>query len=354
MSIRIAGRTVGPGEPLFVIAEIGLNHGGSPDEAVRLVDLAAEAGASAVKLQTLHADTLVAGHCPAPAHVQATSLRDFFRQFELDEAAHRRVFDRARARGLTVLSTPFDEASVDLLARLGVDAIKIASGDLTHHGLIRRAAATGRPVVLSTGMSSLDEVRAGVAVARSGGASEVAVLHCVSCYPVPEGSENLAAIQTLRGAIGVPVGLSDHGTTPEAIVVATSLGASLYERHFIGERDGGAIDAAVSSTPRELARAIAAAERARRALGDGEKRCLPAESVNRRASRRGLYARRDLGPGMPLRAEDLVALRPADGICADAVDRIAGADLRRAVKAGAALAWDDIVLPADNVVPHAV
>jgi N,N'-diacetyllegionaminate synthase len=153
--IRIAGRTIGPEAPLFVIAEIGLNHGGSPDEALRLVDAAARSGASAVKLQTLFADGLVASHCPAPAHVAADSLRDFFRQFELDEPAHGRVAARARRAGLAVMSTPFDETAVDLLERIGVDAYKVASGDLTHVGLIRRIAMTGKPMVLSTGMSTI-------------------------------------------------------------------------------------------------------------------------------------------------------------------------------------------------------
>ncbi len=170
MPIRIAGRSVGAGEPLFAIAEIGLNHGGSQDEALALVDAAARAGASAVKLQTLRADGLVAGHCPAPAHVEARSLRDFFRQFELDEEAHRAVATRARAHGLAFMSTPFDLDAVEMLERVGVDAFKIASGDLTFVSLIRRVAATGKPIVLSTGMSTLAEAASAAACAREAGA----------------------------------------------------------------------------------------------------------------------------------------------------------------------------------------
>lgn len=343
MSFRIAGRLIGPGAPLFAIAEIGLNHGGSLDEAVRLVRAAAAGSASAIKLQTLRADRLVAAHCPAPAHLAVDSLRDFFRQFELDEAAHVAVAAEARALGLAVMSTPFDETSVDLLERVGVDAYKIASGDITHVSLIRRVAATGRPMVLSTGMSSLDEVMAAVACAYEAGAGSIAVLHCVSSYPVPHGSENLAAIATLARRLRVPVGLSDHSRTPEALVVAMAFGASIYERHVIADADSGAIDAPVSSTPGQLRDAIAAGERARLAIGDGRKQCLPAEAVNVTASRRGLYARRNLVPGECLMTTDVIALRPAEGIPASAIDLVIGSRASRAITAGTALNWDDLV-----------
>jgi sialic acid synthase SpsE len=343
MLIRIGGRPVGAGAPLFAIAEIGLNHGGSRDEAIRLARAAAAAGASAIKLQTLRAERLVAQHCPAPAHVEAESLRDFFRQFELDEEAHAAVAAEARALGLVLMSTPFDEGSVDLLERVGVDAYKIASGDITHLGLIRRVAATGRPMVLSTGMSSLEEVMAAVTCARDAGASAIAVLHCVSSYPVPPGSENLAAIATLARTLRVPVGLSDHSATPEALVVAMAFGASIYERHVIADEASDAIDAPVSSTPERLRDAIAAAERARQAIGDGRKRCLPAEAVNLTASRRGLYARRSLFAGECLMAADVIALRPAEGIPAYAIDLVLGSRAGRPIAAGQALTWDDIV-----------
>jgi len=314
MLTRIGGRPVGPGAPLFTIAEIGLNHGGSRDEAIRLARAAAASGASAIKLQTLRADRLVAQHCPAPAHVQAESLRDFFRQFELSEEAHAAVAAEARALGLVLMSTPFDEGSVDLLERVGVDAYKIAS-----------------------------EVMAAVACARDAGASAIAVLHCVSSYPVPSGSENLAAIATLARTLRLPVGLSDHSATPEALVVAMAFGASIYERHLIADEASDAIDAPVSSTPEQLRDAIAAAERARQAIGDGRKRCLPAEAVNLTASRRGLYARRSLFAGECLMATDVIALRPAEGIPASAIDLVLGSRASRPIAAGQALTWDDIV-----------
>ncbi|MEP7118681.1 MAG: N-acetylneuraminate synthase family protein, partial [Acidobacteriota bacterium] len=157
--MRIGPRVAGEGAPLFVIAEIGLNHDGSVERALNLVDAAAAAGASAVKLQTLDASALVAPGAPAPAHLEAGSMVDFFRRFELDEAAHVRVVARARERGLAVLATPLSEDAVDLLERVGIDAYKIASGDITWERLIRKAAATGKPVVISTGMANLSEVQ---------------------------------------------------------------------------------------------------------------------------------------------------------------------------------------------------
>ena len=332
--MAIAGRRIGPAHPFFVIAEIGLNHGGSPGKALALVDAAARAGAAAIKLQTLFADDLVAGSCPAPAHVQSESLRDFFRQFELDEAAHHAVAARARAHGLAVMATPFSLDAVALLERVGVDAIKIASGDLTWDGLIARAAMSRLPLVISTGMSTLDEVEHALVVARRSGADDVAMLHCVSAYPVPRGSENLAAIRTLSDTLHVPVGLSDHSEDTFNVPAAIALGASLYERHLVLEHGDGSIDDAVSSTPEQLAAVVRDAARAQVALGTGEKLCLPAEAVNLTASRRGLYVARSLPAGHLLQVDDLVALRPLHGVAASRLPMVVGCRLRRPVAAG--------------------
>jgi sialic acid synthase SpsE len=329
---------------LFVIGEIGLNHGGALAEALAMVDVAALAGASAVKLQSLKGETLVTAACPAPAHIASTSLQDFFRQFELDEAAHAAVAARARFLGMAFMSTPFDEATVAMLERVGCDAYKIASGDITHHRLIERAAATGKPLVLSTGMSNLDEVYDAVDVARNAGAKWIALMHCVSAYPVPRGSENLQALATLAKELRLPVGLSDHGTDPSDIVIAVTLGASLYERHIVLEEDSAAIDAAVSSTPHDLAVRLQSADRAKNALGDGRKLCQSAEAANVTASRRALYATRDLEPGETIRPEDVIALRPALGLSASRWHELVGCRLQRPVAAGAPFEVHDLDL----------
>ena len=194
MDFEIGGQRIGSREPLFVIAELGLNHGGSLERALALVDAAAAAGASAVKLQSFRAADLIALGCPAPAHVEASSLQEFFRQFELDAEAHAAVRDRARHHGLAFIATPFSCAAIDMLEEIGVDALKIASGDVTFDGLIARAARTGLPLVISTGMSTLAETAHAVSLARAEGARSLALLHCVSAYPVPESSQNLQGV----------------------------------------------------------------------------------------------------------------------------------------------------------------
>ena len=342
MSPEIARRPLAQHARVFSIAEIGLNHGGDLAQAIALVDAAAAAGATAVKLQTIFADRLVAASCPPPAHVVADSLRDFFAGFELDMDAHRAVVARAREHGLAVMSTPFAEEAIPMLEELEIDAYKIASGDLTYDGLIAAVARTGKPVVLSTGMSTLEEVVRAVNVARRSGAEHIAVLHCVSAYPVPVAAENLRAIETLQCALDVPVGLSDHGLSPVAsAIAAVALGACVYERHLMVSDD--AIDRAVSSTGPEFREIVEAMERTRVALGDGRKRCLPAEAPNKVASRRGLYARRALRAGEQLTAADIVALRPATTLAPSDLPRLVDCTLSRDVAVGAPFRLDHLV-----------
>lgn len=339
---EIGRQAIGPDAPVFVIAEIGLNHGGSPARALEMVDAAAAAGASAVKLQTIVADRLVAASCPPPAHVETASLQAFFARFELDLSAHRAVVDRARHHRLAVLSTPFSEEVLPMLEALDLDAYKIASGDLTYHRLISAVARTGRPLILSTGMSSLVEVRNAVDAARRAGADALAVLHCVSAYPVPASSQNLRAISTLATVLELPVGLSDHGADTSAAVPAVALGSCIYERHLVLNDDADAVDRAVSSTPGELQTAIAAMEHTRIALGDGRKVCQPAERVNVRASRRGLYASRPLRAGHRVNHDDLVALRPATDLAPGAATMLVGSVLGRNVDAGTPIHTSDL------------
>jgi sialic acid synthase SpsE len=346
--MRIGGTCIGEGEALFVIAEIGLNHGGSVGRALELVDAAARAGATAVKVQTLIASELVAPACPAPAHVHAASLRDFFATFELDEAAHRSIATRARALGLGLIATPLSESAVDLLERVGVDAYKIASGDLTWTALVERCARTGKPLILSSGMGTIDEVGYALARARQCGAADVALLHCVSAYPVPQGSENLRAIATLAAAFGTPVGLSDHSADTFAVSIAVALGASLYERHLMLSSDDGSVDAAVSSTPDQLAAVVRLAARAAGALGSGTKSCAPAEAMNKGPSRRGLYASRALPAGHVVVAVDVIALRPASDVWPDRQSALIGSTLTRDLAAGAPFLPCDLRAQADS------
>jgi sialic acid synthase SpsE len=306
------------------------------------VDDAAEAGASAIKVQTMLAGDLVAADCPAPAHVRAGSLGAFFAQFELSEAAHRAIALRARARGLAVMATPFSLRAVDLLERIDVDAYKIASGDLTYHGLVDGCARTGKPLVLSTGMATEPEITHAVWSAARAGARHMALLHCVSAYPVPRGSENLRAIATLASAFRMPVGLSDHGAVASAVPIAVTLGASLYERHVMLDGDDEAVDRAVSSTSAELAAIVRMAADAAAALGHGRKECLPAETGNLAPSRRSLRAARYLPAGHVVGAEDVAVLRPGTGLPPAREADLIGVRLTRRVDDGAPFVESDL------------
>jgi sialic acid synthase SpsE len=343
MSLEIAGIRIGDRQPLFVIAELGLNHGGSLERALEMVDAAAAAGASAVKLQTFEADELIAAGCPAPAHVPVTSLREFFRQFELDRAAHAEVARRAKSHGLALVATPFSCRAIDMLIDIGVDAIKIASGDLTYDDLIAHAASTERPVIMSTGMSTLAETAHAVGVARVHGCRELALLHCVSAYPVLEGAQNLRVIHTLSRTFGTAVGLSDHGRDAFAVPIAVTLGASIYERHLILPGDEG-VDRAVSSTPEQLTEIVAVADRTQAALGHGRRECLPTEAVNLTASRRALHTTRAFAPGDVIGADDVVALRPSRGLPPNLKAELVGTTVARAIEAGAPFLGHDLPL----------
>lgn len=335
--VSIRGRAVGAAEPLYVVAEIGLNHAGEPDRAAALVEAAARARVAAVKLQSLRADTLVAAHCPPPAHVAAASLREFFSRFELGIDTHRALARQAHAAGVAFISSAFDEAAVDMLADVGADAIKIASGDLTHLRLIAHAARSRLPLLISTGMSDMSEVEAAVRCALEHDASALVLLHCVSAYPVPHGGENLRAISTLGRAFGIAVGLSDHSREPLSVPLAVALGASAYERHIVLERDGQAVDEPVSSTAGELAAIVELAEHTKRVLGHGRRECLPCERPNRTASRRGLYAARHIRAGDRVRPEDLSCLRPEHAMPASTWGRVVGARAMRDIAEGEAL-----------------
>jgi sialic acid synthase SpsE len=337
----IAGRSISNGAPMFVIAELGLNHNGDTDLAMRLVEAAAEAGASAIKLQAFRADRLIAVDAPGPAHVEGGSLRELFRTFELSTTDYRRIVAHARRVGIGVLVTAFDVETVQAFDAMGVDAFKIASGDLTHMALIEAAARTRRPVVISTGMSEQADVDDALDWAVGAGARALAVLHCVSAYPTPDDQQNLRAIATLAHRCRVPVGLSDHGMGRDAAVMAFTLGATLYERH-LHLPGTGAIDAAVSSTPEQLRDIVQAVERCRTALGHGRREPMPAEVANVHPSRRGLYAARALRAGDVVTEADVVALRPAAGLGARFHRSLVGCRVRRPIAAGESFAFEDL------------
>jgi N,N'-diacetyllegionaminate synthase len=342
--LTIAGRPVGGGAPVFVVAEAGVNHNGDPDLARRLVDVAADAGADAVKFQTFRAGALVSRSAPKAAYQAETtgsaeSQRAMLERLELSAEAHLALREQCRRRGLVFLSTPFDEASADLLERLEVAAFKVPSGEITNPGLLRHVAAKGRPVILSTGMATLEEVAAAVEIIRTAGDPPLALLHCVSAYPAPPAEMNLRALDTLAAAFGCPVGLSDHTVGHEVALAAVARGAALLEKHFTLDRALPGPDHRASLEPAGLRALVAGVRVVESALGDGDKRPAPSEADTRRVARRSLVAARALAAGTRLAAADLVVKRPGTGIAPADAARVVGRVLRRDVAADEVLEW---------------
>lgn len=340
-SFTIAGRRIGPGEPCYVIAEAGVNHDGEVDLAHRLIDVAAAAGADAVKFQTFRPEELVApgaGSAPYQRERGAPTQEEMLRRLVLPDAAWRELAAHASERDLAFLSTAFDLPSLDLLVELEVPALKVPSGELDHLALIREIASRGLPILLSTGLGSLDEVAAAVEAAAP--APALALLHCVTAYPAPIDASNLRAMVTMAETFAVPVGWSDHTEGPVTAIVAVALGASILEKHFTVDRSRSGPDHAASADPDLLASYVAAVRDAESSLGDGVKRPAEPEIENLRFARRSYHAVRDLAEGATIAPEDVRLLRPAVGLAPG--DSPVGRSLRRSVAAGEALKAMDL------------
>jgi N,N'-diacetyllegionaminate synthase len=337
----LGGRTIGAGQPCLVIAEAGVNHDGDPGLAHRLIDVAAEAGADAVKFQTFRPEGLVAAGASAAPYQRrqgATVQRQMLEALTLPESAWAALADHAAERGLLFLSTAFDAASLELLLALGVPALKVPSGELDNLGFIADLAGRGLPLVVSTGLGTLDEVAAAVAAAAA--APGLALLHCVTSYPAPAAASNLRAMVAMRERFRVPVGWSDHTEGPVTAVAAVALGAAIVEKHFTTDRGRRGPDHAASADPAQLAAYVAALRTAEASLGDGVKRPAAAELENRRFARRSYHAARDLSPGQVLREDDVELLRPATGLPPSAA--VVGRVVARPVAAGRALTPEDL------------
>jgi N-acetylneuraminate synthase len=335
-------------EPVFVIAEAGVNHNGELAMALALCDAAKAAGADAVKFQTFRAEDLVVPGAPtADYQKKQTGEQDQFamlRKLELTREQHERIRDHCAAIGIEFFSTPFSVDAVDMLVGLGVRRIKMPSGELTHRALVEHACATGLPVLLSTGMASLAEVREALhwAQAVRGSLAGIAVLHCTSAYPAPDEALNLRAITTLREALQVPVGYSDHSLGIEASLAAVSLGATVIEKHLTLDRKLPGPDHAASLEAAEFGAMVHGIRRIAAMLGDGVKQPRPEEQDAARVARRSIVAARDIPAGATLTPAMLACRRPATGIAPREWDRVVGSTARAAIAAGAVLQWEQL------------
>jgi N,N'-diacetyllegionaminate synthase len=339
-----AGRPVGDGRCLL-IAEAGVNHNGSPALALDLVDAAATAGADVVKFQTFRAEALVTASARKAAY-QVSNTGDAGSQFamllalELPEDAWPAIMERCAARGIAFLSSPFDAGSAAMLHRLGTPGFKLGSGELTNWPLLRQVAAYGRPLILSSGMADLGEAEDAVTWAHEAGCADVAMLHCVSAYPAPPAACNLRAMDSLRAALGVPIGWSDHSEGAALTLAAVARGAAIIEKHLTLDRRMPGPDHAASLEPGEFAALCRDVRVVEAALGDGIKRPAACEADTAAVARRSVVAARDLPAGCVLVADDLAAKRPGGGLPPAWLPRLIGRRLRRAVNADEALPPD--------------
>lgn len=340
----------GAGGRIFIVAEAGVNHNGDPALARRLVDAAAESGADAVKFQTFRVDALLTRGAPKAGYqVETTgageSQREMLARLELATAVLAELKDRAATRGLTFFSAPFDEESADVLDRLGVALFKVPSGEITNLPLLRHLASKGRPIILSTGMSSLDEVEQAVAAIRAAGNPPLAVLHCLSAYPAPAAEVNLRAMDALGASCSCPVGFSDHTLGIEIAVAAAARGAVIIEKHLTLDKTLPGPDHRASLDPVEFAAMVRAIRAVESALGDGTKRPMPSELDTRRVARKSLVAARALRAGARLGVGDVLIKRPGTGISPADLDKAIGRPLARDIAADEVIGWEALAEP---------
>ena len=336
--------------PVFFIAEAGVNHNGDLDLALRLVEIAQRAGADAVKFQTFTTDKVIAVDAPLAeyqkANAGAPSAMEMLKGFELPHADFARIAEHCRAIGIEFMSSPFDLDSAAFLAGIGMTKFKLASGEITNapfvRGVARLAADNGGSVILSTGMSTLDEVAEAVGWIEAAGNPGLTILHCVSNYPAPAKDANLRAMDTLAQAFGRPIGWSDHTLGDVVSLAAVARGATVVEKHFTLDNDLAGPDHAMSMDPDGLARLIAGIRAVEASLGDGIKRPVAAEREIMTVARRSLFAARDIPAGAVVTAEDLISLRPGNGISPARQGDVVGRTAARAIPAGTKLAAPDL------------
>ncbi len=340
----IAGRPIGPDHPPYVVAEISNNHLADPERACRLIEIAASAGADAVKIQTFDADSLTID-CDRPEFMIRTppwegmNYYRLYQQIALPPGFTARLFKVARDCGITLFSSPFDERAVKLLQDLDCPAYKIASFEFCDDPLLRAAASTGKPVLASTGVASIDEVHQSLKVLREGGAREIALLHCISQYPASTAEMNIRALDMLAG-LGVAVGLSDHSLSHFAAVLAVARGAVIIEKHFTVSRADGGPDAKFSLEPDELKGLVRETRAAWQALGDAGilQRGLRAGAEHARS----LFIVRDIAAGEAFNAGNVRAIRPGLGLPPRDLPRVLGRHARRNLPRGEPLRWEDV------------
>lgn len=342
-------------KPVFFIAEAGVNHNGDSDMAVRLVETAAACGADAVKFQTFSAEKLVRrGAAKAEYQRRETGEGDQFsllKALEMSQELHEQLIRRCDELGIEFMSTPFDEDAADFLLQLGMRRIKVPSGEITNLPFLRHLADKNVPLIVSTGMATLDEIKIAVstieAARRAAGLGELgdddlSILHCTSNYPAQYADVNLRAMQTIGAETGLPIGYSDHTLGLAVSTAAVALGATVIEKHFTLDRELPGPDHKASLTPEQLTALIKQIRDVEAAFGSAVKAPTASELPVRELVRRSVTTARDIPAGATLTAQDLVLLRPGNGIPPGDIERVVGSTTMRALVAGTTLQWQDL------------
>jgi N,N'-diacetyllegionaminate synthase len=305
----------------FIIAEAGVNHNGSLELAKKLIDIAVESGCDCIKFQTFIAENvLLKSTEKAPYQKQTTGTIEtqfeMIKKLELSESMHIQLIDYCKKRNILFLSTPFDESSVELLARLGMQKFKIPSGEITNYPYLKRIGKLCKDIILSTGNSSIEEIEAAIDVIVQGGTSKehIVLLHCTSEYPAPYEDVNLSAMQTLKNKFGLAIGYSDHTLGIEVSVAAVALGAVVLEKHFTVDKTLEGPDHRASLEPLELKRMVQAIRNTEIAIGDGIKKPMPSEIKNQLVARKSIVAKKNIEKGEKFSENNLTTKRPATGI----------------------------------------
>lgn len=346
--VQIADRIIGHDHRCFIIAEVGVNHNGNLELAQKLINIAQEAGADAVKFQTFKVDHFITREAPmADYQIQNTGSREtqyeMLKRLELSPKAHRELIHECHKKKILFLSTPFDEESADLLDHLGVAAFKIASGEITNIPFLSYVAKKKKPMIVSTGMADLSEVRRAVDVIRKAGTEKLILLHCVSNYPANPTDINLRAMKTMEESFNVPVGYSDHTLGNEIAFAAVALGASTIEKHFTLDRNLPGPDHRASLTPEELLSLVQGIRKIETSLGDGRKVPTPNEQKTALSARKSLVAARNIPAGTTLREELIAIKRPGTGLAPILREQIVGKKLCVDITVGTLFSWDMLI-----------
>ena len=344
--ISIAGRKICVEQSPYIIAELSANHNGKLETALKIIDEAKKAGADAVKLQTYTADTITLKCDSEEFQIHGglwdgRTLHDLYKEAYMPWDWHRPIFEHARKLGITIFSSPFDNSAVDLLEGLNTPAYKVASFEAVDLPLIKYIASTGKPMIISTGMADAEEIQEAITAAREGGCKELAILHCVSGYPAPIEDYNLRIIPDMINRFGLVTGLSDHTLDNTAAISSVALGASIIEKHFTLDRNGGGPDDSFSLEPAELKALCAGSKNAWAALGEVNYGLKSSEQGNVKF-RRSLYFVKDLKKGETITTDSIRSVRPGYGIAPKYFDSVIGKTLNKDVAANTAVSFEHL------------